>query len=63
MSLLTRHQLLDLITVIDAEGDGLTPWEITFVAGFIDAPPADITPKQAEVIERIHRQRVLGEER
>jgi hypothetical protein len=61
MSTLTRSELLILVAEIDANGDGLTPWEVGFIAGFVDKDPSSFSTKQADIIERIHRERVLGE--
>jgi hypothetical protein len=61
MSTLTRHELLVLIEEIDSVGEGLTPWEVNFIAGFVDKQPSSFSSKQADIIQRIHRERVLGE--
>lgn len=43
---------------IDERGDGLTEWEVGFIGGLVDDPPERYTDRQAEVIDRIWRERV-----
>lgn len=43
---------------VDRYGKGLTEWEINFVAGLIDNPPATPSAKQVEILKRIDREKV-----
>jgi len=60
---LNDHQCLETIEIIDKEGEDLTEWEIDFIANLIDSRLGWFSQKQANKIEAIHRQRVLGLER
>lgn len=58
MSTRSRFELLALVKEIDEKAEGLTKWEVGFIAGMIDKPPRDFSLRQAEIIERIHEERV-----
>lgn len=49
---------LEMLQLIDDDGERLTPWEIGFVADMIDSGRDIFTRKQRETIERIYRERV-----
>ena len=55
---MTREEVEDIIYDIDELGEDLTLWEIDFISGLIDNPPAVYSDKQIEIIERIYEQRV-----
>lgn len=57
-SKITSAEAMDLVKEIDANGVGLTSWEIEFVASFIDHPPQRITDRQIEIVQHIHSQKV-----
>lgn len=61
MTSLTREGLMLLVREIDEMGEGLSPWEVDFIAGIIDKPPASFSTKQIGSIQQIHAQRVCGE--
>ena len=48
---------------IDRRGRGLTTWEVDFVADLVDDNVTRFSDRQAETVDRIHRERVLGEKR
>lgn len=52
------EDLLDCVTEIDVCGEGLTEWEVEFIASLIDNPPDEVTEKQEQIITRIYSQRV-----
>jgi len=43
-----------LVEHIDTFGKKLTEWEVRFIAGLIDNPNKQITPKMEEIINRIY---------
>lgn len=43
---------------VDKYGNGLSPWEVEFVAGLIDNPPATPSQKQIDVLKRIDNEKV-----
>lgn len=49
-----NRELTDKVFEIDAWGEGLTPWEINFVAKIIDQGIYEFSPRQAEIIREIH---------
>ena len=55
---LVADDTADKIRKIDQDGEGLTSWEIDFIASFIDNPPRSFTQKQIEIVDRIWNQRV-----
>jgi len=55
---ITQEQAHELLMEIGAKGEGLTPWEVGFVADLIDKGWRHLTDKQIETIQRIHDQRV-----
>jgi len=52
-----EHEPQVLIEHIDRFGKSLTPWEIKFIADFIDSPPKYYSKKQIEIIERIYKEK------
>lgn len=53
-----NKQLRQRVEQIDEEGRGLTKWEIEFIGRMIDEDVRRFSDKQAEVINRIYRDRV-----
>lgn len=58
-----NKQLRDRVEEIDDSGKGLTDWEIEFIGRMIDEDVRRFTDKQAEVINRIYRDRVRNTKR
>ena len=48
------NKIIDMIGHIDSSGEGLTEWEINFIADLIDNPPKTYTEKQIKVIYKIY---------
>lgn len=57
------NELLKMVDEIEAQGsyaeEELTSWEIEFVGGMIDRPPATFSEKQEEKLEQIYK-KVFG---
>lgn len=53
-----QETLEGMLEEIDEDGEGLSEWEVEFVAGLIDGWDGNFTRKQANVIERIYEQKV-----
>jgi hypothetical protein len=47
-----------MLAEIDESGEGLTEWEVNFIARLIDSRAKRFTPAQAKQIRRIHQERV-----
>lgn len=43
-----------LVEHIDSFGKWLSKWEVNFIAGMIDNPPKEFSPKQIKMINRIY---------
>jgi hypothetical protein len=53
-----RKEYDKLLQRVDRYGKGLTEWEINFVAGLIDNPPATPSARQVEILKRIDKEKV-----
>lgn len=53
-----HEEILELVQIIDREGEDLTEWEIEFIASIIDEDIQQFTRKQAAIVRRIHKERV-----
>lgn len=53
-----NKQLRQRVEEIDDKGQGLTKWEIDFIGRLIDEDVHRFSPKQADIINRIYRDRV-----
>lgn len=53
-----RKEYERILQRVDRYGKGLTEWEVNFVAGLIDNPPATPSAKQVEILKRIDREKV-----
>lgn len=51
---LTLSECFRVITALDSDDVDLTPWEEQFVKDMVSRDPARLSPKQKEVIERMH---------
>lgn len=54
---MTKAEAYDMIKAIDAHGEGLTEWEVEFIASFIKYPDRFISDKQIDIIKRIYREK------
>jgi hypothetical protein len=54
----TLEDFMELVRDIDANGKGLTQWEIEFIASFIDRPRSTVSEKQWEALEGIKARRL-----
>lgn len=52
------EKIKERIKDVDENGEGLTEWEINFIAEMIDKPPTYFTEKQEDIINRIWEQKV-----
>jgi hypothetical protein len=52
------ENLMDMVHEIDKNGEGLTKWEIEFIASFIDHPRTEVTQKQYDIVQRIYDEKV-----
>ena len=43
-----------LVEHIDSFGEGLSEWEVNFITGMMDNPPAKYSEKQIAIINRIY---------
>jgi hypothetical protein len=46
-----------LVKHIDSFGNGLSEWEVNFIADMLDHPPKTYSPKVVEIINRIYDQK------
>lgn len=53
-----QAQAYEQAQAIDDDGEGLTPWEISFIAGVIDGEAKFISRKMADKIEQIYEDRL-----
>jgi hypothetical protein len=58
-----HERVREMLLEIDEDGEGLTSWEIDFVADLVDRHAARFTAEQAAKIEEIHRRRVEDQDR
>lgn len=47
-----------MVEQIDQHGEGLSQWEIDFIADMVDYPEENLSDKQIEIITRIYNQKV-----
>lgn len=47
-----------MIQQIDEHGEGLTDWEVNFIAHLVDGYLGRLTDKQIDIIQRIYDQKV-----
>lgn len=47
-----------LLARVDRYAEGLTPWEVDFVAGLIDNPPQTPSPKQIAILKKLDKEKV-----
>lgn len=61
MEQMTEHSnpdIRDMLDEIDEDGEDLTDWEVKFVGDLVDRQMDVFSPSQADVIRKIHSQRV-----
>ena len=46
------------VNAIDSHGEGLTEWEVDFIASLVDDPPGWYSPRQIAQIDRIFDERM-----
>lgn len=51
-------KLRSMVDEIDEDGEDLSEWEVEFIANLIDNDVQSFTDKQAEIIRRIHKDRL-----
>ncbi len=58
----TAEQFMEKVREIDADGEGLTKWEIQFIASFIDRDipleDIDVTYSMCEKLDQIYEDRM-----
>jgi hypothetical protein len=54
----TLTEFMALVKEVDEKGRGLNPWEIEFIASFIDNPPKTFTEAQLKKVRQIKGYRV-----
>lgn len=55
---MSDDELVKMVQEIDERGTGLTDWEREFIADQVDEDRKLFTNRQAEVIRRIHEERM-----
>lgn len=53
-----NQELYDLVYDIDEKGENLTPWEVDFIGDLINKNIKRFSPKQADQIKRIAKERL-----
>ena len=54
---ISNARLREMVEEIDEQAEGLTNWEVEFIAGIIDGDVRGFSDKQVEVIEGIYARR------